>query len=362
MAAAEISGVGAHDFALFYVSAKSWALGLNPYDPQILQQTGNQLFGSDQALPPYFHFIYPPIFLPVIAPFLLLPFSASLLLYLLVSFSSLLLVPFLLNRLIWSSESLPLRTLFVLSLFPPGYECLRWGGLGLILALILTASVILVERKCYFGGGVLGAFLFVKPHLFLLFLVWLVCRGGMRSVLGMLTAILFFLVILFIRSPDIFAWWLGGAAFLREDVVTLRGTGVGDLIQAWLLPRTGVPLPWLPFFIAGVATIISLGISLFRPGSTRIDFLPLVLAISVGIAPYGWFHDSSLLIVSLAMLMFLNGGIGWVLPILALQIFTIIWGAAFATHQGDFAWYPWAVAGFCLIQSLTSSNRKLVPG
>jgi alpha-1,2-mannosyltransferase len=123
---------------------------------------------------------YPPTYFLIVAPLALLPYIPSLILWLLLTFSGLLLVT-------WRCAPHPLTVWLILS-FPGTFQNIIHGHNGFLVASILGAALLIIGRYPFAAGTVLGLLSF-KPHLVMIIPLFLVAGRMWRVLAGMGTSI-----------------------------------------------------------------------------------------------------------------------------------------------------------------------------
>lgn len=342
--------VGTQDFTLYYVAFQAWRQGLNPYDPVVFQQVAHQVFGPGAAIPDYAHFLYLPVVFTLLSPVLFLPFQAACLGWIALSLSALFAAPFVISKALAPRETIPIPFILVLCLFPPGLECLRWGQTGLVLGFLVCLIFFTLQRERDLLAGALSSLLLVKPQLFLLVFIWLgvlivrsrrfaIVLGGTAAV-GIQVALL---------GPQLIAqWWHVGVPLAKNDLVGIRGAVPGHALKRMLQVSTGLPADWLPATVTVVGMLLAVWMLLrsrLENETAGICSFPAMLCLSLIAAPYGWFHDFSVLLLPLGVAL----SPGESRPtkalslVLLLEAFTELGKQLVFNSQDHYCWYPAAV-------------------
>jgi len=283
------------DFTMFW-SASVLALEGNAgsvYDFQLIRELQGSLTGvSDPAYPVW---LYPPTGLLLVAPASLLPYKASLIVWSVAGIGAL-------GAVLWKILRDP-AAVGVLLLFPAVSLGLINGQSGVWLAALLGAGLVLLDRRPWLAGIVLGVAT-VKPQMLLLVGPCLVLGRHWRAI-GGLAATLIGMVALSVVAFGIGTWTgffdsvVGGVDILEHVRPLARmpsvfvaaslaglGRGMATAIQAAVALLMLVAVGWLwlrqfPMTIRGSALLFA---------------APLV-------TPYSFDYDLAVLTVALAWLM-----------------------------------------------------------
>lgn len=314
--------VGA-DFILFW-AAVDLSLQGNPaqvYDFSRLQATEQQLFGPGVGLP----WPYPPTFLLMVLPFSLLPYLASLAIWLAATLAVFLIV-------LWRIGPHPL--IFLLTLAFPGtfinYIC---GQNGFLSAALLGGGLLLLDRFPLVAGLLLGLLCF-KPHLALLVPVALLAGRHRKALLGSL------LSALALSGASVLAFgWPVWAAFWHNLPFALKLLGNdtapwqkmpsvfaavmsmgGGFSLAWILQATVMicvmaAVAWV--WVRGASpamrnSLLVLGLLLFPPHIFNYDLAMLALPL----AWLGWEGCRQRFLFGEPILL----ALGWLLPLFFLPL------------------------------------------
>ncbi len=167
------------DFISFY-AASSLALSGSPaaaYAPMAHKAMQTAIFGA--ALPGYYAFFYPPVFLLICLPFAMLPYQAALSLWLSVSF-----VPVFVTL----RRVLPARwAILPILAFPAVLTNAGHGQNGFLSAGLFGAGALLLERRPFLAGLCLGGLIY-KPHLLIAVPISLVAARRWRALAGVAAA------------------------------------------------------------------------------------------------------------------------------------------------------------------------------
>jgi len=287
------------DFTMFW-SASVLALEGNAgsvYDLQLIRELQGSLTGvSDPAYPVW---LYPPTGLLLVAPVSLLPYKASLVVWTVAGLGAL-------GAVLWRMLRDP-AAVVVLLLFPAVSLCLINGQSGVWLAALLGGGLVLLDRRPWLAGILLGVAT-VKPQMLLLVAPCLLLGRHWRAI-GGLAATFLGMVALSVLVFGISAWAgffdsvLGGVDILGQVrplermpsvfvAASLAGLGSGAAtavqVAVALLMLAAVGWLWLKRFPMAIR------------GSALLFAVPLV-------TPYSFDYDLAILTVAFAWLL-LEGG------------------------------------------------------
>lgn len=193
--------------------------------------------------------------------------------------------------------------------FRPAVLSVTTGHISGLLLAVLVGSLFLFERQKSFWGGVLLAFMALKPNLGMilipLLLVWFIRRKDGHAVFGLASAGLFMLAAGFLFDPH----WL--SSYLQ--------IGSGKLAQTFGFSPTVWGLAHLlceqqlfcTLAAGGVTSIVLAGIVLWLlarlPNITPLNAFSLCIALTLLITPYTWTYDQLLLLVPVTAVIFFWG-------------------------------------------------------
>lgn len=193
--------------------------------------------------------------------------------------------------------------------FRPAVLSVTTGHISGLLLAVLAGSLFLFERQKSFWGGVLLAFMALKPNLGMILipvlLIWFIHRKDVRAVFGLASAGMFMLAAGFLYDPH----WL--SSYLQ--------VGSGKLAQTFGFSPTVWGLAHLlcdqQLFCAlaagGVASIVLAGIVLWlfarAPNITPLNAFSLCIALTLLITPYAWTYDQLLLLIPTTAVIFFWG-------------------------------------------------------
>ena len=227
------------DFASFW-TASGLALAGSPsaaWNPALHAEAQATLFGTEAG---YAAFFYPPPYLLFCLPLALLPYAASLAVWLAAT---------------WAGWALMVRAWMgrwmnwlAVACFPAALVNAGHGQNGFLTAALFGAAALMTERRPWLSGALFGA-LIIKPHLAVLVPLFLILSGNWRAFLAAgLTAGGLCLVSLAVLGPDSWRAFFETSALARaaleQDLVgyakmqsvyaAVRLAGAGP-VAAWAL-------------------------------------------------------------------------------------------------------------------------------
>ena len=271
-----------HDFYVFYGSAKAALTG------KIIYAT----FGEYNL--PFWYFPWAAWFY---IPFAIWPQAVALFLYKVISvFSAIRIVSSLAN--FYNPEFKFLDKVLILSLIVfMSIQVMVVGQMDFILLGLTVITMYAIHQKKDFLAGLILPFLWIKPHLFIIFTLLAFWRAGKRTVIFSLTLSALMFVIESIISPG---WHLEMLSLLRIGQQRTDG-----LIFTTLPNLLGSQENWigtanLPFTI--ILIILAFFIVLKFRSLPTIPLLSLALTASLFCAPRAYAYDLPLLIPSIIWL------------------------------------------------------------
>lgn len=338
------------DFLAFWAAARLTLEGrpAAAYDVAAIAAVQAEAIGA-AVKPVAWH--YPPPFLLAVLPLSLLPYLAALALWLLLPLAAL---AWLLRRL-WGNIA------WLALLFPAVAQSLISGQNGVVSACLLGGGLVLLDRRPWLAGVLLGLMAY-KPHLALLIGPALLAGRHWRAAgAALLTAAAAAAASLALLGPAPWAAFLDNADFVREVVeggrlplarfptvfaaALLLGAGFGTAYAAQGLAALGAAaaVAWLfrkraPLPLRGSG--LALAMPLATPYAFDYDLVPLLLAIGWLLAGEG---GRSRVVRALAAalwampvaawLLALHGGVQVAPAILAAALAVVLRQAAAGPHR-----------------------------
>lgn len=281
--------LGAHDFVAYWSAYDVAESGGNPYDDTELQEAQTRL--NDRYRNGAQRYWSPPWSLLLLLPVLSLPFAVASATWFVLQLTAGLALIALSWRLFRPDDRAPPPIVFGLSaVFVPLFEGLRIGQVGVLVAGMVLCGLLALRHRHDTLAGVLLASTIFKPQAVVLVLVvvgvhllatrrWRVIGSAVATAATLVAASRLIL-------PSVWAGWdpLGGSpthwktATLASQIRELLPVG-GD----W-------PLALVPT----VAILVTFTWAIANRDRLRWDRLPLILALSVLLAPYAWVPDAML--------------------------------------------------------------------
>jgi hypothetical protein len=198
-------------------------------------------------------------------------------------------------RLLWIMRGRPADRLHLISyMFPPAMACLLAGQAGILLLFGAVVFLYLLPSRPYLAGSGLLLCL-MKPHLFLplgvALLGWMVMRRAHKVAIGFVIALGGALAVAFILDPH--AWGdysqLAKTARIENEFVPVLST-----VLRMALDRRAA---WLQFIPALFGCLWALHYFWARREHwSWTEHGPLLILVSVMVAPYAWFTDETVLL------------------------------------------------------------------
>jgi hypothetical protein len=254
----------------------------------------------------------PPWTVLLIAPVLRLPFEAACLAWIGCNLVFLAGIGMLVCETVRSDRSFIMPAIVSALLFYPTMETIALGQISLLLALALALFLRSAVKGSDVCAGLSLVLLSIKPHLFLIFGVWVaywVIREKRWRVPAAAAIGLCVLVLLTwaLWPGSLLNWWASfghpprgpGAESTANWVTSSLASWVRLALDHWTGQAPLWPMKVIP--LTGLAlTLVYLAIN--RPLIAWPRQIHPVLCLSVGLAPYGWPFDHSVLVLGQIML------------------------------------------------------------
>jgi hypothetical protein len=186
---------------------------------------------------------------------------------------------------------------FIGFFFAPAMACFIMGQMSELVLLGVTLFLYFHRKNPLLAGAAL-VLCTLKPHLFLPFgvvlLVWAICTRAYRLLAGAATALTLAGAIPLLFDPRVYSHYANmahGSGVQAAFIPTLS-----ELLRIALNPNAF----WLQFLPAVAGCLWAIGY--FRRHRTEWDWhthSPLLMLVSVLVAPYAWFFDGAVLLPSL---------------------------------------------------------------
>lgn len=344
---------GTIDFIQYWSAYQLFKGGQNGYDPTLLLDH-ERLTGLVDLTPKMFW--SPPWTLTLMAPVLELPFDLSAKVWLGVSITL-----WLLAALV-CSVSVPKNRIFSFAaclLCFPAFDVLRLGQTGLLLSAALVGMWVALGRRSYRIAGCCVPILLIKPHLFYLTFVWLIF--AMRNRRFWYSTLISFATLIMATElviPGAIKYWLPTLFFNESgNSATPRVTYFTSTLAG--LMRTIAPFPGDHFLlvIIPLVTLVGFGFALYKTQPAALTTFLASIPLSLFTAPYGWFHDASVLLplhaeIGSSKRCATNTG----LLILVLCQIVVYCQVFYYPSYAYAAWYPLGVWGAWIIVRKEQSN------
>jgi alpha-1,2-mannosyltransferase len=292
------------DFSSFY-AAGSLALdgrAGDVYDMAAHYSREQQIFG---AATPYYGWLYPPLFLLLVAPLALLPYPLALLVWQGATFALYLaVIGAILQRLRRDDATLARLWLPAAAAFPAAFINLGHGQNGFLTAGLLGAALVTLPRRPLLAGVLFGLLAY-KPQFGLLIPVALLAAGQWRTILvaGVtVTALVIASVAAF--GTDI--WWLFAASTETSRKLLLEQGNVGfeklqSVFAAVRMLGGGISLAYVVQGAASLATILGVAWAWRSSDDHNLKSAIIIIATLLG-SPHVLDYDLTILAPALAFI------------------------------------------------------------
>jgi Glycosyltransferase family 87 len=288
------------DFRIYYVAAKVWLHGGDPYQVGQLQQVDPTVSPLGYAYPFWALFAIAPL------TFLALPQAAGV--WLVLNIEALLAVVLLLGRAFTLSWRWRLWLIISGLLGLPGLFVLIQGQISFLLLFLLVAGYLCMQARKVAGAAFLLAFSLAKPQLvWLPIIVLFFCAFRQRQHKPFAACLSLALGLLLVSS------WLADPSWLSSWLGALqRDAAIGDPGEQHVTDNMGTVFALahhLPFAPLAVALVVAawLGAALlliwrFRQGEHTFVLFALGCSLVGILSPWMWIYDGVIWLVPLAAL------------------------------------------------------------
>jgi hypothetical protein len=350
--------VGSRDFIQYWSAYRALRAGTNPYDGLVLHPIER---AAGQAPDATIFMWNPPWTVLLIAPVLKLPFEAACLAWIgcnLAIVAGIGAIVGDLDRLKYR-RSLVMPAIVSALLFYPVMETIALGQISLVLALGIALFLRSAVKGHDTTAGLSLVLMSIKPHLFLIFGAW-VAYWVIREKRWWIpaTAAIGLLAMVLLSSAlwpaSLHDWWSSLGQPPRGPGAEATSNWMTSSLASWmrlaLLHTTGQAPLWPMSVIPLVGLVLtSIYLAIVRPPIAWQGQIHTVLCLSVGLAPYGWPFDHSVLVLGQIMLMALATQPEFptshrLIVFASLAAMLIVPVALEGPNSGHhlLAWYPWA--------------------
>jgi hypothetical protein len=292
-----------YDFAAFWAAGKLNAEGSNPYDGTNVREVQRAVGLKDTAIMMW----NPPWTLTLVMPFGVLPFRTAYGIWVIANLALMIASAELIWRGFGGRPGQRWIAYLLTLTFVPSIFLIDSGQITAFVLFGLAGFLAAAKADRPFLAGVAGALTAIKPHLLLIFALWLVfdafrSRFGRRVVLGGVLTGAAACIVPTLVNPEVWTQYAAAATGSSSADHYSFTHWCPPLVGWWLraaLPGQPFWVQWLPIAVAAAAFVVC-----YRPGfqsqRRRVADLPWIVAVSLLAAPYGvWQHDLVLLLLPL---------------------------------------------------------------
>lgn len=330
--------IGKEDFIGYWSAAYLFRNDQNPYDPELMLTTQNELVPTTWDYP--IMSWNPPTLIALLAPLGFLSFSAAKSIWLIVNIVLVLAASLILARLYLPEGHLKSQFVFLLFAvsFPQVLLGIQMGQITFLVYFGLVASVALIKKEQWFWAGAVLILTSIKPHMVLLSLIYLlfymVKHRQFKGWIGLGAAGLFSALVLFIFRPAWISDYIGLFAIAPTNWATPTIGGLLSYLQITELAKSLIFLflP-LPFILLKYSQKVSIEFA-----------IALLTLITVPTTFFGWSYDQTLLLIPIALVfrwVFLSNKKILTLWIPIIILFSLILNYYLRTVIANDAYYLW---------------------
>ncbi|MEJ1355195.1 MAG: glycosyltransferase family 87 protein [Candidatus Sedimenticola sp. (ex Thyasira tokunagai)] len=342
------SDFGSRDFIAFWSAFHALKDGNNPYSMSALYPFQRQLVADEESTQA---FLNPPWSLVVLAPVLVFDFPMARVLWIGLNALFIYLTITLIISYLHGKDSSRIIHFIAASLFLPSIWTVWMGQVTLFLTLCFVAAFTAMMKGRTILAGLIFIPLTLKPHLFLVvgivLAVYVLRKKHLSLVISFVCGFLSLQFITYLLSPQIYSNWLN----MDYSPLIQKTSSLVTMIRESVLLASGALVDWPIFVVPVIGVMLCLPWLLKRYGNSDIELLvPASLCISLGIAPYAWLQDFSLLLICQSTLLVLVSkikhpyviGLEVTIMLVILQLAILITIAVFQMHKYLFL-VPWVM-------------------
>ncbi len=294
---------GANDFIEYWSAFQITLQGGNPYLPSAMLEV-QRAIEPERTVP--LMMWNPPWLLVFLCPLLFFPFASSTKLFLVVNIFLWMASTLLVCSAIGVARKSRIKLIYASVLFFPSWYALQLGQIGLLLGFVssLFFWAWLKDKKLLAGASL--ALMSVKPHLFLLVVLYVLWNSIRRKdfsvLLSAVASFCLLVTVSYLCLPSAYAGWWGlvsGGSSVEgvPKVSEWRVATLSGAIRGWTQTSSG-QTSLLPMVLVPGLTALGLLTHLIRKreNSPTGGGLAALFALSFFTAPFGWLFDAATLL------------------------------------------------------------------
>ena len=339
---------GTLDFVAYWSAYQAVKVGDNPYSLSSIYPFQSILI-KNQKSPQAF--LNPPWSLTVLAPVLTLDFTSARFFWIALNVIFIYATVALISNYFRGPPSQKTTLILSAMLFLPSFWTIWLGQLSLFMTVCFTAALAAILQKRDRLGGLLLIPLTLKPHLFLaigiVLGVYLIYKKRFSLITSFLVGFAALQLITYLFIPHIYTQWLE----MNFSPLSWKTSSLVTFLREAVMYSSGELVAWPAIAVPAIGILLSVPWYLRKINGSKLELIvPPLLCISLGIAPYAWLHDFSLLLICQTTLLVLiarikppsETKIQVVSMLVLLQLF-IVFGSAITHGLQYFFWVPWAM-------------------
>jgi len=342
------SNFGTLDFVAYWSAFQAVKAGENPYLLSSIYPFQGYLI-ADQKPPQAF--LNPPWSLAVLAPVLALDFTAARFLWIALNILFVYATVVLVSKYLHGPPSQQISLLISATLFLPSFWCIWLGQLSLFMTFSFTAAFAAILQKRDRLAGLLLIPLTLKPHLFLVIGivigVYILYKKRFSLITSFLAGFVTLQLITYLFVPHIYTQWVE----IEFSPLNWKTSSLVTFLREAIIYSSGELVAWPAIAVPVIGIALSVPWYLRRINDIKLEWVvPPLLCISLGIAPYVWLHDFSLLLICQATLLVLMERIKppaasriQIIAMLVMLQLCIVIGGSLTQGLQFFFWIPWVM-------------------
>ena len=344
---------GTRDFIAYWSAFQAVKIGDNPYLLSSIYPFQNHLIKDQQSTQAYLN---PPWSLTILAPVLALDFTSARFFWIALNIFFVCATVTLVSKYLHGPPSQEMVPIISAILFLPSFWCVWMGQLSLLMTFCFVAAFAVMLQKRDVLAGLLFIPLTLKPHLFLaigvVLGVYLIYKKRFSLITSFVVGFISLQLITYLYIPHIYTQWTE----MGFSPLSLKTSSLVTFLREAIMHFSGELVTWPAFAVPAIGIVLSIAWYLRKIDDSKLEWMvPPLLCISLGIAPYAWLHDFSLLLICQVTLLVLIERIKppdavrvQVISMLVLLQLCIVIGGAVMHGLQYFFWIPWVMLAIWL--------------
>jgi hypothetical protein len=355
------------DFVPYWASAKLNLSGLNPYDPQKVEQLQLSAGGMPSASYTVSIMLNPPWAISLLLPFGMFDYSISRLAWLLFSTVCILISSLLIWKICSGNPKKRWVAIIVPFIYAPTISVLEVGQITSIILMGITGFLFFsIYYRNDWLAGLFVTLASIKPQVAVIFWIalifWIIQQRRWLLIIGPMVFALSLTILAYLFNPDIIQQYFSMLHNYR--ISEWANPTIGAYLRFFWL---GTDKFWLQFLPTVIAALWFLYYWYTHHGWDWVAELPMILLISQITSPYSWTYDQVILIpvVIQATIWIISNWKRWSTILISIAFLAIsILDLILHMRLSDF-WFLWMAPAtlilFLIVRRLYSHSKIMYP-